>query len=175
MKFESIAGQNMCIIRSICFEVLVQCTGQDYRVAVEQFMTSYREHTCSSNGGYRFSLIQEVRYATETGRNTRGFRFCFCVIYDSIFKVTSSFFTAFYKLIRKFVTDTVLLDSLSGIRYGVTVFKVLYIVRRTSTRTGLFSTEVTYFDLSVITSRTKVIVQPFVLCIRNRSTAKFIS
>lgn len=118
MYREGISVNNMNVIRGICLIFTIQCTTfsrrEDNRVTIKEFVTVDRNNTLRGDTSYRFRSFKEEGYTTETSR-VRVFCFSYFVIYDSIFKVTSCFFTAFRKLVSQFITDTIFLNGLRSI------------------------------------------------------------
>jgi hypothetical protein len=118
MYRKGVSINNMDIIRGISLIITVQRTTvsrrEDNRIAIEELMTVDRNNTFRIDTSYRFRSFKEEGYTTETSR-FRVFCFSYFVIYDSIFKVTSCFFTAFRKLVSQFITDTIFLNGLRSI------------------------------------------------------------
>ncbi len=101
-------------------------------------MASYCKHTGGSNRNYRLGRVEEVRQTAETS-GTRIFSFRILVVYDSVFNITTSFFTTLSKLIqicyythlctgRSFLPSSLYLDRVQTISLASFYLHVWHIV-----------------------------------------------
>nr|DAG84964.1 MAG TPA: hypothetical protein [Caudoviricetes sp.] len=117
VQVERISVLNCYVVGNVFFTF--STTTNDEGIAIYKAVVVQSEHTSSYGCTFQF-IFKEVRDTTESASNVFRHRGCSGVVDDSVLKVSCDFLASLNELVRYFITNAILLDSLSDIRDVVT-------------------------------------------------------